>query len=149
MALSIHQIEFATPEYDDAVRLRYEVLRRPLGLDFTPEQLAEEYAQVHLAAYNEAGQLVGYLNLTPLEDSMVQMRQVAVGPEQQGRGVGTELVRHSERLAQQMGMQQMILHAREPAVPFYERLQYKIVGEPFEEVTILHRHMEKVLDAGT
>ncbi len=145
MALSIHQIEFATPEYDDAVRLRYDVLRRPLGLDYTPEQLAAEYAQIHLAAYNEAGLLVGYLNLTPLDDAIVQMRQVAVAPDQQSRGVGTELVRHSEWLAQRLGFQQIILHARQPAVPFYERLGYLVVGEPFEEVTIPHRHMEKNL----
>ncbi len=145
LAISIHQIEFATPEYDDAVRLRYDVLRRPLGLDFTPEQLATEYAQIHLAAYNEAGRLVGYLNLTAVDEHTVQMRQVAVVPTHQGRGVGTELVHHSEWVAQQAGFQRIILHAREPAVPFYERLQYMIVGEPFEEVTIRHRHMEKTL----
>lgn len=145
MSISIHQIEFATPEYDDAVRLRYEVLRRPLGLDFTPEQLATEYAQIHLAAYNEAGRLVGYLNLTAVDDDTVQMRQVAVAPTQQSRGVGTELVRHSEWLAQQTGFQRIILHVREPAVPFYARLDYMLVGEPFEEVTIRHRHMEKTL----
>jgi len=147
LSISIHQIEFATPEYDDVVRLRYDVLRRPLGLDFTPEQLATEYAQIHLAAYDEAGRLVGYLNLTTVDDDTVQMRQVAVAPTQQSRGVGTELVRHSEWLAQQAGFQRIILHAREPAVPFYTRLDYMIVGEPFEEVTIQHRHMEKTLGA--
>ncbi len=146
LALSIHQIEFGTPEYDDAVRLRHDVLRRPLGLAFTPEQLATEYAQVHLAAYDEAGRLVGYLNLTPLDDGTVQMRQVAVAPDQQGRGVGTELVHYSEWLAQQLGFQRIILHARQPAVSFYERLNYLVVGVPFEEVTIPHRHMEKNLN---
>ena len=30
----------------------------------------------------------------------------------------------------------MSLHARQIAVPFYERLGYTIVGEPFEEVGI-------------
>ncbi len=147
MAITIHQIEFATPEYDDAVRLRYDVLRRPLGLDFAPEQLAEEYAQVHLAAYNAAGRLVGYLNLTPVDEHTVQMRQVAVAPDQQGRGVGTELVHQSEWLARQSGIRRIILHARAPAVPFYERLDYAVVGEPFEEVTIQHWHMEKTVDA--
>jgi hypothetical protein len=30
------EIDFGTPEYDEAVRLRTDVLRKPLGLEFTP-----------------------------------------------------------------------------------------------------------------
>ena len=149
MTISIHQIEFATPEYDEAVRLRYDVLRRPLGLDFSAEQLAGEYAQVHLAAYNLHGQLIGYLNLTPIDEQTMQMRQVAVVEKLQGHGVGTQLVQHSEWLAKQLGIKRFILHARAPAVPFYERLDYIVFGEPYEEVTIPHRNMEKNLAAAT
>ncbi len=145
MKISIHQIEFATPEYDEAVRLRYDVLRRPLGLDFSAEQLATEYDQLHLAAYDAANRLVGYLNLTPIDEQTMQMRQVAVAESQQGRGVGTQLVAHSEYLAKQLGIKRFILHARAPAVPFYERLDYTVFGEPYEEVTIPHRNMEKNL----
>jgi hypothetical protein len=39
----------------------------------------------------------------------------------------------------------MILHARETAVPFYERLRYSPVGDVFQEVTLPHRLMEKRL----
>jgi len=145
LTVSIHQIEFATPEYDEAVRLRYDILRRPLGLDYTAEQLAAEYDQIHLAAYDAANRLVGYLNLTPIDAQTMQMRQVAVAENQQGSGVGKQLVVHSEWLARQLGIKQLILHAREPAVPFYEKLHYRVVGEPYEEVTIPHRTMEKDL----
>ena len=147
MTISIHQIEFATPEYDEAVGLRYEVLRRPLGLDFTTEQLAAEYAQLHLAAYDGAGHLVGYLNLTPIDEHTMQMRQVAVATGQQGRGVGVQLVQHSEWLAKQLGIKRFVLHARETAVPFYERRGYLVFGDPYEEVTLPHRNMEKNLEA--
>ncbi len=149
MAIFIHQIDFATPEYDGAVQLRYEVLRRPLGLDFSTEQLAGEYAQIHLAAYDGAGRLLGYLNLMPVDDHTLQMRQVAVMPDQQGRGVGAALVHHCEALARQLGMRRIILHARQPAVAFYENLAYTVVGEAFEEVTIPHRHMEKMLEVAS
>ncbi len=138
-------IEFATPEYDAAVRLRYEVLRQPLGLDFTPEQLAEEYDQVHLAAFDREGVLIGYLNLTPLDEVRVKMRQVAVAPAWQGRGVGREMVAASETLARERGFSTMTLHARETAVPFYQKLNYQTVGDRFEEVTIPHFCMEKTL----
>ncbi len=146
MQLEIRQIEFGTPEFDEAVWLRYEVLRRPLGLEFTPEQLAEEYNQIHLAAYAPDGRLLAYLNLTPVDADIVKMRQVVVAQAQQGSGVGTALVAESERLAAQLHFKKMSLHARQVAVPFYERLGYAIVGEPFEEVGILHFKMEKKMN---
>ncbi len=139
------EIEFATPEYDDAVRLRYEVLRKPLGLEYTPEQLAAEYNNHHLAAYSNNGQLLGYLNLTPSDGGVIKMRQVAVEPQAQGMGVGKKLVEASEVLARKIGYQNMVLHARETAVAFYEKLGYHKVGERFEEVTIPHFRMEKPL----
>ncbi len=146
MSYYIHQIEFATPEYDAAVSLRYDVLRRPLGLDFTLEQLAAEYDQLHLAAFDERGELIGYLNLSPVDVRQVKMRQVAVAERWQGRGVGQALVAASETLARQLGFAHMVLHARELAVPFYKKLHYEQVGERFEEVTIPHWRMEKALD---
>jgi GNAT superfamily N-acetyltransferase len=141
----IIRIDFGTPEYDEAVGLRYAVLRQPLGLEFTEEQLAAEHGHFHLVAYAADHQLIGYLNLTPLQDGTVQMRQVAVRPDWQGRGVGKALVAASEDLARAHGFQVMILHARQTAVPFYLNLLYSIEGEPFEEVTIPHRLMRKQL----
>lgn len=143
--IQIIKIEFGTPEYDEAVRLRYEVLRKPLGLEFTPEQLAAEYADYHLAAFAANGALVGYLNLTPVDDLTVKMRQVAVVPGLQGRGIGKALVEASEVLARRLGFRRMLLHARETAVPFYLRGGYAVAGDRFEEVTIPHLKMEKEL----
>lgn len=146
LMLQISQIEFGTPAYDEAVNLRYTVLRRPLGLEFTPEQLAAEYADIHLAAFDTRGHLVGYLNLTPLSPEKVKMRQVAVEPLLQGKGVGKTLVSASELLAKDLGFNTMTLHARETAVPFYQKLGYQIVGDRFEEVSIPHYAMEKNLE---
>lgn len=143
--MRIHSIAFGTPEFDEAVRLRYEVLRAPLGLDYTAEQLAEEYDQIHLAAYADSGELLAYLNLTPLDAATVKMRQVAVSPLVQGKGIGTALVAESEGYATTLGFQRMVLHARETAVPFYLRLGYVVEGEKFEEVTVPHWRMRKGL----
>ena len=141
----IFEIEFGTPEYDEAVQLRYEVLRKPLGLEYTPEQLAAEFDQRHLVATADNGVLLGYLNLTPVDAATVKMRQVAVAPDAQGKGVGTLLVHGSEALAGRLGFQQIVLHARETAVPFYLRLGYEQVGDRFEEVGIPHFKMKKQL----
>ena len=36
-------------------------------------------------------------------------------------------------------MTQLLAHAREPAVAFYERLGFTASGEPFQEVGLPHR----------
>jgi predicted GNAT family N-acyltransferase len=139
----IYQIEFATPEYDEAVALRYEVLRRPLGLEYSPEQLATEWDNLHIAAFEESGRLLGYLNLTPVSSAEVKMRQVAVTPEQQGKGIGAALVAYSEVLAKTLGFNEITLHARKTAVPFYLKVGYELVGDSFEEVGLPHFKMKK------
>ena len=57
------------------------------------------------------------------------MRQVAVVNDLQGQGIGKALVKYSEALAQRLGSCRMILHARETAVAFYERLGYRQCGD--------------------
>lgn len=144
--MTVFPIDFGTPEYDEAVALRYEVLRKPLCLDFTPEQLAAEWLDIHLAGTSSDGRLVATLILTPVDSETVKMRQVAVAPELQGKGLGALLVKASEELAVRRHFRIMSLHARETAVPFYLRLGYHIIGDRFEEVTIPHFKMVKNLD---
>lgn len=142
--IEVREIAFASPEYLAAVELRREVLRKPLGLDFTPAQLAEDSATLHFGAFNEE-LLVGCLILVPLENGQVKMRQVAVSPNQQRRGIGKTMVTATEEFARQLGFSRMVLHARETAVEFYLALGYGIEGEPFEEVGIPHRFMSRTL----
>ena len=143
--MNIIQVEFATPEYDETIALRYKILRQPLGLDFTEEQLATEYADFHLAAYSDSWILRGCLVLTPKNDKVLKMRQVAVGIESQSKGIGTLLVQASEVFARANGYERMELNARDTAIAFYEKLNYQKVGEEFVEVNIPHYKMVKSL----
>ncbi len=143
--MDIRAIEFGTPEHDEAIRLRYQILREPLGLDYTAEQLAEEWRDHHLAAFDPAGRMLGILILTPVSDLAVKMRQVAVAQAVQNQGVGRALVEFSENFSRQNGFSKMVLNAREVAVKFYLKLGYAVVGERFEEVGIPHLKMEKGL----
>jgi predicted GNAT family N-acyltransferase len=144
--MTILNIEFATPEYDETVQLRDKILRRPLGLVFLEEQLAEEFADFHLAAYTDNWLLRGCLVLTPKDDKTLKMRQVVVDEVFQKTGIGQQLVAASEALGRVRGFDIMELNARETAVPFYQKLNYTIVGERFEEVGIPHLKMTKKLN---
>jgi len=51
----------------------------------------------------------------------------------------------AENIARDRGFQKITMHARKTAVGFYEKLGYRVCGQEFEEVTIPHYVMEKLL----
>lgn len=136
-------VSHGSDEYWETVSLRNRVLREPLGRSFSEEELEQERDQHHLSI-SVAGEVVGCLILVNQGD-LGKMRQVAVLPEQQGTGYGSQLVWECERHAMKQGAQEIILHAREPVVGFYKRLGYTVEGDPFEEVGLPHRLMRKRL----
>ncbi len=145
-AIVCSEVRHGTDEYRQTVALRDEILRRPLGLTFSPEELAEEKDSFHLVCRQD-GKLAACLVLEPLSNREVHMRQLAVGADFQRGGLGTQLVSYSEVFARQRGYSEIVMHARETAVGFYERLGYRKEGDRFTEVTIPHYRMSKILDA--
>ncbi len=147
MNLTVRQITYDSPEYAAHIALRQRVLRDPLGLQITNEEMALDAAYILIAAF-DGERMVGCLTLTPLTPlsaETVKMRGVAVEPNAQGGGIGAAMVRYSEAVAAEHGFEKMVLNARETAVGFYTRLGYEIFGEPFIEVTLPHRKMRKSL----
>jgi predicted GNAT family N-acyltransferase len=130
--------------YKQTVGLRYEILRKPLGLNFTEEQLAAEDSDFHFALYKN-NKLAACLVMTPLESGDIKMRQVAVAENLQGQGMGKKLVKFTEDWSRENGYKKIVLHARQTAVPFYLSQDYEIVDPPFTEVGIPHRKMVKSL----
>lgn len=143
--LTVRVIEYASPDYDQALRLRYDVLRKPLQLEYTVEQIESEWQDLHLGLFNEYNELLAYLMMVNLTDSLCQMRQVVVDVNHQHSGYGSLLVHASEDWARDQHFDKVILHARAAAVPFYHKLKYQIEGKPFIEVGIEHFNMYKVL----
>ncbi|MDQ3142414.1 MAG: GNAT family N-acetyltransferase [Bacteroidota bacterium] len=140
---SFSEIQYASPEYDESLYLRYKVLREPLGLDYEVEQIEDEWDSMHLGMFSSDGRLVACLVFKILDEYLLKMRQVAVAPDLQHTGIGTELVRRSEGWAKDKNYRKIVLNARDIAVPFYERLSYLRVGAEFVEVGIPHYKMEK------
>lgn len=138
-------LAFGSVEQRAAVELRRRVLRLPLGLDFSDQELEAEVEQIHFGFLVD-GAVVSCLTLVP-HGAEVKMRQVATDPDWQGKGLGARLVEFSEGWAVQHGFSCMVLHAREPAVPFYLKLGYRVVGERFSEVGLPHLRMEKALNS--
>jgi len=140
-------------------RLRFEILRRPLGMPEGSEENAAEARCSHCVAVLD-GEVVGcVLWLPDADDASGQpgsagpsgvgragkLLQMAVAETLQGQGVGARLVRELEAMARAQGFERVRMHARASAVGFYAKLGYAVTGEPFSEVGIPHRLMERVL----
>ena len=139
----VYQVDFGSPSFDELVHLRDLNLRKPIGLSFTPAELSIEYDSIHFAAYSDNLELLGTLVMKPLENHQIKMRQVAVFPDKQKTGVGKLMVAESERYAKENNFKEIVLSARVPAVPFYEKLGYTVISELYQEVGIDHYKMVK------
>lgn len=140
----IKSVVFGSDAYLDTIRLRDKILRKPLGMVFNKEDLDTEDDSYHIVCY-EVSNLLGCLVLKPLNEAEIKMRQVAVDTEVQGKGIGKLLVNYSEAFALDKGFLKISLHARENALPFYTKLGYHIIGEPFQEIGLPHFKMEKLI----
>ena len=142
MALRI--IDHGSVEYDRMVELRKEILRRPLGLDFTPDDLGAEKDDILIGAFDE-DRILACCLLKKVDAETCKLRQMAVHGSLQGKGVGASLMNFAENVARDRGFRRMTMNARKTALGFYEKLGYKVVGEEFSEVTIPHYRMDKNL----
>jgi ribosomal protein S18 acetylase RimI-like enzyme len=142
MALKI--IDHGSREYQQMVHLRNEILRRPLGLQFTPEELEQEKEEILIGAFEEE-KMLGCCMLIMEAPNSVRLRQMAVLNNLQGKGIGRALMQFAENIARDRGFHKITMHARKTAIGFYEKLGYRTSGQEFEEVTIPHYIMEKLL----
>lgn len=137
-------ITYGSKEYSEMVELRYQILRKPLGLDFSEEYLSKEKSD-YLCVCKEDNKTIGACILTPIDNHIIQLRQMAVADDYQGKGIGKMLIDFAEQTAADNGFNKITLHARKTAVPFYEKLGYWVIGDEFIEVDIPHYEMEKNL----
>lgn len=142
--MPIKLIDHGSKEYQKMISLRNDLLRKPLNLSFTQEELDEEKNDILIGAFDE-DQILGCCLLTKVDKDCVRLRQMAVQNNLQGKGIGASMMNFAENVASDAGFKKIIMHARKTAVGFYEKLGYKVTGEEFEEVSLPHFIMEKNL----
>jgi GNAT superfamily N-acetyltransferase len=135
--LQIQTVLHKSPTYEAATHLRDDILRKPLGLALTREELDRETGDTHVVALID-GQVVGSLTLTPLDATTCRTRQVAIAEALQRQGLGNRLMDFAEAWARQQGYARMVLHARLTALEFYQRRGYGIESDLYTEVSIPH-----------
>jgi N-acetylglutamate synthase-like GNAT family acetyltransferase len=142
--MSLKQIDHGSEQYLQMVNLRDNLLRRPLGLTFSHDELIKEIDDT-LIVCTEDEKMLGCCILSKLDNNTARLRQMAVANNIQGKGVGASIINFAENIAADKGYKKIILHARDTVIGFYEKFGYNIVGKQFVEVNLPHHCMEKDL----
>ena len=110
-------IDYGSKEYNEMIELRNHLLRKPLGLSFDKNELTREEDNILIGCYEE-DKLEACCMLVPKDKKTIQLRQMAVAPALQGKGVGRVLLQFAENLARDRGYEKIIMHARKTATGF-------------------------------
>lgn len=139
------EIVFGTDDYRLECGLRNDVLRKPLGLSLTVEELVTEEDYLHFGLFDPDHNLVACVLAVKLSPTDARIRQMAVSPAHQRRGWGKRIMNELEATLRARGFTTFVLHARASAVDFYKKLGYTVIGDEFTDVTVAHSRMVKLV----
>ena len=132
-------------EIDEYYRLRWILLRRPLGGKKGTETDEFENRSIHrMIKYGSRCVGVGRAHLVDSETA--QIRYMAILSKFHGRGLGSKLISELENVLVCMKTKKIFLNSRELAVKFYKKKGYHIIKKvesPFGNIN--HYRMEKDL----
>lgn len=131
----LQRLDYGSPLYVLSKAFREEILRKPLGILLSEEDLKGEDQQFHFAAIT-GSEIIGTVVLKPLPDQKMKLRQMAISPSHEGQGLGKKLVLMAEEFVSQSGYRSIEMTARCSAQGFYERLGYVTSGPVFVEAAV-------------
>lgn len=143
MNVIFREIEYKSAEWFGAVRLRERILRKPLGSHFSDKELEEEKGHFQIAGFI-GNELIATSVLVP-EVHTMKMQRVVVAENHRNSNIGSEMMVFCEKFALNRGFEEVYCHARDAAVPFYLKNNYRAIGDYFDEDGIPHLKMKKDL----
>ncbi len=115
-------------EFKTYYAFRWKILRQPWNQPPGSEKDEYEGEALHLAAWDDAGSLIGVGRLHRVVENCAQIRYMAVDPAQRSRGIGKAILQELEVRAIESGIQEIKLNSRRDAVPFYQKNGYLVLG---------------------
>ena len=116
--------------------VRHEVLRKRKPIETCQFKGDDDENTTHFGLYVE-DKLIGIIsifkenNILFPELNQFQIRGMAVLEAFQGKGFGAKLVKEAENHCINLNTNLIWFNARENAVSFYKKLDYKIIGDSF------------------
>lgn len=133
--------ELTTLELYEILKARAAVFVKEQGISYVDEDNTD-FISLH-CFYMEDGLVKGYLRAYPEEKSTDAVCIGRVLTMERGKGLGTELMKKSiEIICERMQCSKICMDAQKHAVPFYERLGFKVTSDEYLEEGIVHVDME-------
>ena len=127
-AIEFQVITWGSSAYIASLDLRNQSLNIPSQLPLLTAPPLEERTALHIVA-KANGTVIGTLFLAATKvETVAQIKQVAVSSDYRGQKIGQSLMTFAEHIAAEVGYEELILHARESAWLFYEKLGYHADG---------------------
>jgi len=142
--MTIETIVAKTDEQiQDALKVRTEVfvVEQQISKDLEFDGLDDEC--FHFVAY-DGEQPIAAGRLREI-DSKGKVQRICVRKDYRGKQIGNDIMHLIHRTAKENDIHQLLLHAQESAIPFYEKLGYHISSEIFYEAGIPHAEMKITL----
>ena len=147
----VKYIKYGSEEYQRTLKLRNEVMRKPLGKDISDEDFSCEANQIIIGAFETNTMvkdlLIGIGILSYKGDNRWFVEYVCVDTVLQKKGVGSALVQCLEKIARDRGATVLGLDSRLATIDFYQRFGFMQKGEIFYKdiAPVGHVYMEKEL----
>ena len=110
--------------------LRWRILRAPWQQNGCDRDETDD-SSIHRMVWTADSKVLAVGRLHRLDEESGQIRYMAVENGYQRRGLGTLILTALEQAAMDMGMETVILHSREAAVPFYRHHEYRLIEPSF------------------
>ncbi|MDH5612383.1 MAG: GNAT family N-acetyltransferase [Gammaproteobacteria bacterium] len=133
-------------EFDAYYDLRWRVLREPWNQPQGSEKDELENDSFHIMVCGENNNVIGVGRLHFNNKKEAQIRYMAVDPEYTNKGFGKLILGALEEKAEQEQCEVIVLDARENAIGFYEKNNYKLLKKNHLLFgTIQHYRMRKTI----
>ncbi|MBQ9162525.1 MAG: GNAT family N-acetyltransferase [Clostridia bacterium] len=123
-----------------------EMIRQTVFVDeqgFMEEWDAADNDAVHIVLYDVATPVATCRILCSDRNDTVYLGRFAVVRNKRGGGIGSQLISLVTEHLRGRGVNTVILHAQQQAVPFYEKNGFECFGTPDEDEGCPHRWMKK------
>ena len=131
--------ELTTRELYEILRVRAEVFVKEQGINCVDPDTVD-YSSIHIF-YMRDGGVCAYLRAYSVDDMTIKVGRILAVPH--GMGIGTELMHYAVKKIKEMtGCSKIVMDAQKHAVPFYEKLGFKVTSDEYLEEGIWHVDMK-------
>ena len=114
-------------EFLDYYRLRWKILRKPLGENIESIKDKFEEDSFHLIAITKDKKIVGVGRLHYTNIRSCQIRYMAVDDEYRGKRIGQNILSKLIKEGLKNKVEKIFLHSRREAVDFYRKNRFKLI----------------------